>query len=75
MGRAPFHDQNPQGWSYYKLLTTSTAFSNWVSLPSRNASRDNSAETAGIMPLFSNILPCQVRYLRTRCCDQSKCDR
>ena len=49
----------------YKLLTTSTAFSNCVSLPSRSASRDNSAETAGMIPLFSNILPCQVRYPAT----------
>src|ERR1022692_3100319 len=49
----------------YKLLTTSTALSNWASLPSRSASLDNSAETAGMMPLFSNILPCQVRYPAT----------
>ena len=49
----------------YKLLTTSSAFSNCVSLPSRKASRDSSTETVGMIPLFSNILPCQVRYPAT----------
>ena len=43
----------------YKFLTTSTAFSNCVSLPSRSASRDSSVENGRLIPSFSNILPCQ----------------
>jgi hypothetical protein len=45
----------------YRLRTMSTAFSSCVSLPPLNASRESSIVNLGTMPLFSSILPCQVR--------------
>ncbi len=44
---------------------TAIAVSSWVSLSSFNASRESSIENLGMMPLFSSIRPCQVRYAAT----------
>jgi len=46
-------------------FATSIAVSSWGSLSSFNASRESSIENLGMMPLFSSIRPCQVRYAAT----------